>query len=80
VTKKVLPYVVEAVLFLALGFLLVGCGEGKADPKAEAPPPATVEREQDASVFKVDHPDQFPLAIVGWANFAKLPRESRPEF
>jgi len=65
VTKKVLPYVVEAVLFLALGFLLVGCGEGKADPKAEAPPPATVEREQDASVFKVDHPDQFPLAIVG---------------
>ena len=64
-TKKVLPYVVEAVLFLALGFLLVGCGEGKADPKAEAPPPATVEREQDASVFKVDHPDQFPLAIVG---------------
>ena len=39
-TKKVLHCFVEAILFVALGVLLVGCGEGKADPKAEAPPPA----------------------------------------
>jgi cobalt-zinc-cadmium efflux system membrane fusion protein len=52
--------------FLASGLLLAGCGEGKGDPKAEAPPAAKVEHEQDANVFKVDHPEQFPLftAIV----------------
>jgi cobalt-zinc-cadmium efflux system membrane fusion protein len=51
---------------LASGLLLAGCGEGKGDPKAEAPPAAKVEHEQDANVFKVDHPEQFPLftAIV----------------
>ncbi len=64
-TRTVLQYFVEAILFLASGFLLVGCGEGKADPKAEAPPPTQVEREQDAGVFKVGRPEQFPLAIVG---------------
>jgi cobalt-zinc-cadmium efflux system membrane fusion protein len=30
-----------------------------------APPPAVVEPDLDASNFKVDHPDQFPLAIAG---------------
>jgi cobalt-zinc-cadmium efflux system membrane fusion protein len=51
---------------LASGLLLAGCGEGKGDPKAEAPPATKVEHEQDANVFKVDHPEQFPLftAIV----------------
>jgi len=51
---------------LASGLLLAGCGEGKGDPKAEAPPAAKVEHEQDANAFKVDHPEQFPLftAIV----------------
>jgi cobalt-zinc-cadmium efflux system membrane fusion protein len=37
----------------------VGCGEGKADPKAEAPPSATVEPEMDTNNFKVDNPAQF---------------------
>lgn len=46
---------------LALAVFLAGCNEGKADPKAEAPPPATVEPDLDANNFKVDHPDQFPL-------------------
>src|SRR5580704_7382458 len=46
---------------LASGLLLAGCGESKGDPKAEAPPAAKVEHEQDANVFKVDHPEQFPL-------------------
>src|ERR1700740_2131468 len=52
------------VLFLTLGGFFAGCGEGKGDPKAEAPPPAKVESEQDASVFPVDHPEQFPLATA----------------
>lgn len=38
-----------------------GCGESKGDAKAEAPPPAQVEEEQDSSIVKVDHPGQFPL-------------------
>jgi cobalt-zinc-cadmium efflux system membrane fusion protein len=49
------------VHLLASGLLLTGCGEGKGDPKAEAPPAAKVEREQDANVFKVEHSEQFPL-------------------
>jgi len=42
----------------------VGCNDGKADPKAEAPPKATVEPDLDANNFKVDHPDQFPLVTA----------------
>jgi cobalt-zinc-cadmium efflux system membrane fusion protein len=51
-------------LFLALGLFLSGCGEGKGDPKAEAPPTAKVEREEDVNVVQVDHPEQFPLATA----------------
>ena len=47
---------------LALG--LAACSSGKADPNAEAPPKATVEPDLDANNFKVDHPDQFPLATA----------------
>ncbi len=52
-----------AYLALSLVFAGVagGCGESRGDPKAEAPPAAAVEREQDANIFKVDHPEQFPL-------------------
>jgi cobalt-zinc-cadmium efflux system membrane fusion protein len=53
-----------AALAFVLMLILAGCGEGKGDPKAEAPPPAKVESEQDASVFPVDHPEQFPLATA----------------
>jgi cobalt-zinc-cadmium efflux system membrane fusion protein len=52
-----------AVLFV-LGLFLAGCGQSKGDPKAEAPPPVTVEHEQDLNVFQVDHPEQFPLATA----------------
>jgi cobalt-zinc-cadmium efflux system membrane fusion protein len=47
--------------FLASGLLLAGCGQSNGDPKAEAPPAAKVEHEQEVTVFKVDHPEQFPL-------------------
>jgi membrane fusion protein, heavy metal efflux system len=50
-------------LCLTLTLLLPGCN-GKADLKAEAPPPATVEADMDANNFKVDHPEQFPLVAA----------------
>ena len=47
----------------ALALLLGGCGESKSDPKAEAPPPATVVEQSNASnYFEVEHPEQFPVA------------------
>lgn len=49
---------------LSGGLLLVSCGDSKSDPKAEAPPPAQVEREQDVNVIQVDHPERFPLAAA----------------
>src|SRR6267378_4477104 len=51
-------------LFFTAGWFVVGCSEGKGDPKAEAPPPARVEHEEDVKVLKVDHPEQFPLATA----------------
>ena len=45
--------------------LLAGCEKkDPPDPKAEAPPPAAIERETDSSMVKVDHPEQFPLATA----------------
>ena len=59
-----LRHLPEAIVFLALVIGLAGCGENKADPKAEAPPAATVEPDLDANNFKVDHPEQFPLVTA----------------
>jgi len=54
-----------AIFLLSLSLALVaGCGEKKADPKAEAPPAATVDPDLDANNFKVDHPEQFPLVVA----------------
>jgi membrane fusion protein, heavy metal efflux system len=50
--------------WLVLASLSAGCGASKGDPKAEAPPAAKVEQEQDVNVVKVDHPEQFPLFTV----------------
>jgi len=54
----------SAVCCSMLMFLMAGCKEGKADPQAEAPPKAIVEPDFDASNFKVDHPQQFPLVTA----------------
>jgi cobalt-zinc-cadmium efflux system membrane fusion protein len=64
---KMISNFVAAILAAALGLplsLLVSCGGGKADPKAEAPPKAAVESDLDANNFKVDHPEQFPLVAA----------------
>ena len=56
--------VFAAVALLVLA--LAGCGkkEDAANPAAEGPPPAKVEKEGDASLVKVDHPEKFPLATA----------------
>src|SRR5579872_7335515 len=54
----------SAILCLPLGLWLLGCGEKKPDPKAEAPPPAKVESDLDANNFKVDRPEQFPIVTA----------------
>jgi membrane fusion protein, heavy metal efflux system len=51
-------------LYAALSFSLAACNEDKADPKAEAPPQATVVPDLNSNDFKVDHPDLFPLATA----------------
>jgi cobalt-zinc-cadmium efflux system membrane fusion protein len=53
-----------AMLCLALIPLLVACGR-KVDADLGAPPPAQVEQEQGSGIFKVAHPEQFPLATAG---------------
>jgi membrane fusion protein, heavy metal efflux system len=56
---------INAALVSACGGLVAGCGvRGNSDAAAEAPPPATVDRDGDGSVVHVDHPEQFPLATA----------------
>ena len=50
-----------AALVFVFGIFLAGCSEGKGDPRAEAPPQAKVEHEQDTDIVQVNHPEQFPL-------------------
>ena len=52
-----------AILFFTLlvALFLTGCSGGKSDPQAEAPPPLKLERVEDRSVFRVDHPEQYEL-------------------
>jgi cobalt-zinc-cadmium efflux system membrane fusion protein len=50
-----------AAVFGWAALIAAGCGGGKSDAKAEAPPPAQVEEEHDSDLVKVDRPDQFPL-------------------
>jgi membrane fusion protein, heavy metal efflux system len=58
------PPWLDFFLLIGLALLLPGCGQSKGDPKAEAPPSAKVEHEQDVNIIEVDHPEQFPLATV----------------
>jgi membrane fusion protein, heavy metal efflux system len=51
-------------LILTCVLLPAGCGVGKSDPEAEAPPQTKVEHEQDVNLVQVDHPEQFPLATA----------------
>ena len=53
-----------ALLCMTLSAGFAGCGGGKVDQKAEAPPPASVEAEMDVNNFKVDNPEQFHLVAA----------------
>ena len=58
--------VFAATLCFAVILLLAGCGrKGEEEDASGAPPPVQVEHEQDSGGFKVDHPEQFPLATAG---------------
>jgi membrane fusion protein, heavy metal efflux system len=59
---------IEAAFCLGLSLLSTGCGKVSAQGNADAsigPVRTTVEPDLDANNFKVDHPDQFPLATAG---------------
>jgi cobalt-zinc-cadmium efflux system membrane fusion protein len=51
---------------IVVAFLLAGCGEKKKSEETAsgAPPPVKLEREADASIVKVDKPEQFALATA----------------
>jgi len=55
----------ETVVLLTLVASLVtlmGCSRGDAaDPAAGAPPPAKVTNDVDVTLFRIEHPEQFPL-------------------
>lgn len=61
--------VLEAVLCLAVSVLGTGCGTRVAAKDSTdtgtGPVPTKVEPDLDANNFKVDHPEQFPLATAG---------------
>ena len=61
---KLTGLILIASLWVLSTVLLVSCKSGKADEKAEAPPKAVVVPDMDANHFKVDHPEQFPLATA----------------
>jgi membrane fusion protein, heavy metal efflux system len=49
---------------LALSLAIAGCTSGKANPQAEAPPPAQVIPEFNTNDFQVDKPNLFPLTTA----------------
>lgn len=56
---------VQGIVLSVLALALSGCEtKVKADAASAAPPAAVVEKDMDASNFKVDHPDQFPLTTA----------------
>jgi len=58
--KNAAPLILTAALCA-----LAGCNGAPSDPKAEAPPPLTVQKVEVRDVFAVEHPDQFPLVQAG---------------
>jgi membrane fusion protein, heavy metal efflux system len=53
-----------AAALLCFGVFLGGCNGKAADPKSEAPPPATVQPDANSSIVQVDHPESFPLVAA----------------
>ncbi len=53
-----------SLMVLGASLATSGCKSDKVDAAAEAPPPAKVTQDFDATLFSVDHPDSFPLAAA----------------
>jgi membrane fusion protein, heavy metal efflux system len=62
--RKLVGPMVLGISCLSVMWFSNACNEGKADPKAEEPPPAAVEPEMDPNNFKVDNPGQFSLVAA----------------
>ena len=60
--KKSSPVALSLVLFATL--LISGCRSTPVSAADAAPPPPKVVTAADASLFSVDHPEQFPLATA----------------
>src|SRR6201984_1403631 len=58
------PTIQTAGVVSVAGLILAGCGNGKNDANAGAPPPLKVERAEDPNIFQVEQPDKFPLAAA----------------
>lgn len=57
---------VAATATVAVSLFLAGCGQKvEADPKLGEPPPADVIEQSDGNMFRVDHPEQFPIVTAG---------------
>jgi cobalt-zinc-cadmium efflux system membrane fusion protein len=58
-------FLVKAILGMSLSFLLAGCERKATAEGGTGPAPVVVVPDLDANNFKVDHPEQFPLAMAG---------------
>jgi cobalt-zinc-cadmium efflux system membrane fusion protein len=57
---------IAAVAGLAASLILGGCNDKvEANPKLGAPPAVDIIHESDGSLFRVDHPEQFPIVTAG---------------
>lgn len=63
-SRKMNGGILPLAVCMLLALLTAACHDSKADQKAEAPPKPVVEPDLDANNFKVDHPEQFPLATA----------------
>jgi cobalt-zinc-cadmium efflux system membrane fusion protein len=52
------------LMVLGASLATSGCKSDKVDAAAEAPPPAKVVQDFNATMFSVDHPENFPLATA----------------
>ncbi len=55
---------VSAAFACALALSACGRVQGSSGSDSGAPPPAPVEQEGDGGIFRVDHPERFPIAVA----------------
>lgn len=58
-------FLLKAILGVSLSLLIAGCEKKATADSGTGPAPIVVQPDLDANNFKVDHPEQFPLATAG---------------